>query len=168
MYSKSSDLLAIVSAVLMVLAFLSIITVLITGALSDKISITAKENGVKDIEYGQVVVYDMCDPEVSDIVFVWDTDKYGSAHFYRVASAENYEGFTEYTCQDDMGNEVLLNSASDHIHRVLGEDSFKYFVRKHCEALLLGALIAIFLAFGTFALWVKLNERYNERYNKCY
>lgn len=161
-----SDIMALVTAILCVytIFLLVIFTILVTNA--SKTSVTTKDNGIKTIEYGQEIAFDESAPEVSDIVFVSDTDADADTdvHFYRVSNIIVYEGFEEYLCQDDMGNERVLNSTSDDIHKVLKEGTIKYFLMMHGTTLVMASVIFCVLAIWIYVIVKKPIEPKDEKF----
>lgn len=115
-----------------------VILIMIDIRSMGRCSVTVKDIGISGIEYGQVLAYDRQSPDISDIVFSKD------AHFSRVVDIKEFDGFTEYFCKDDYGNECTLNSASDSMIRVLNEDTFDYFIMQNGATLIpLGFVIGL-------------------------
>lgn len=158
--SKSVGFMTIVLAIAGVLAAIVFFTAVISTVGCRKAAVTTRENSIETVEYGQVIVFDEAAPEVSDIVFVLDknTDADADVHYYRVSAVDEYEALTEYKCTDDMGNERVLNSASDDIHRILKEGTFRHFMMLHGGELFVIALGILGLAILGFILSEKLHR----------
>ncbi len=158
--NKLGDFMTIVIVIAGVLTTIVFFTAAISAALCHRAAVTTKDNGIKTIEYGQEIAFDEAAPEVSDIVFVLDkdTDADTDVHYYRVDAIDEYEAFAEYKCTDDMGNERVLNRASDGIYRVLKEGTFEHFMVIHGAALFAVTLGICVLAIGIFILSQKLHR----------